>query len=159
MEPEFREKRPRSSEWTEVRCPPTAEGIARSAWVSGPVFVISTLIECDLPDGAGVGLTWHLSLTRKGKRARPTDARRVLRAFDLVGVEEDNHHPGQARQFFQPVDPAHRVSCECKTSEEQIVEPDGFRWSNPRPGQGACRGCELEDVMGVPCRLHAKGAA
>lgn len=147
----LRERRPDSG-WQEIPCPWTIEGLSRSAWESGPLRVLSALIEADLPDGAGVGLQWHVSISRKGRRPREKDLRRALRAFGMVEAEEDNHHPGVARHFFLPVDPMHRVDCECKRSDEQIVEPDGYRWSNSR--QGTCRGCEIAPLTGRPCSLH-----
>lgn len=127
--------------------------IEGAVYERGPLRVITTLEMAELPDGAGVGPQWHVSVSRAGKRPRPADVERVLRVFDLLGAEEDNHHPGIARHFWMPVDPAHRVDCECKVDEVMVVEPDGYRWSNARAESG-CRGCEYERLIGQPCRLH-----
>jgi hypothetical protein len=135
---------------TSVRWQRVASVSCGEIWQSGPLRVISALDIANLPKG-GVGPQWHISVTRNGKRASDLELRRALRAFDMVGAEEDNHHPGNARHFFMPVDPAERVECECKTTEETVVERDGYRWSNS-PVQ--CRGCEWERLFGRTCRLH-----
>lgn len=129
-----------------------------SLWQNGTTWVISTLVDAELPDGSGVlGPQWHLSITRHAggrvRRPAPQDIRRARRAFGLQAAEEDNHHPGNARHLFMVVDPAKRVDCECKTDEQLVVEPDGFKWTNPK--DGPCRGCELAGLTGKPCPLHA----
>lgn len=162
-----RERRPRSREWRELPVPSAVYGArsgahaasrvhAASRWRRGPVIVISTLVDAELPgEGGGVGPTWHASITRLGKRPRPRDVERFLRDFDLVGAEEDNHHPGAARNFFLPVDPALRGQCECKTTEDVITEADGYQWTNPKStALEPCRGCELETMRGKPCPVH-----
>lgn len=162
MTTQNRERRPRGSEWHEVFIPGDASDvadIAASAWVSGPLRVISALSMAELPDGSGeVGPQWHISITRKGKRPKPTDVRRALRAFGMVGTEEDNHHPGNARHFWLPVDPARRVECECKATEVNVTDADGYRWTN-EPAPELCRGCELEGLIGKPCPLHTEARA
>lgn len=154
---DLREMRPKGRDWAETTCPASIEGIARSAWRSGPLLAFSTLVEADLPDGSGVGLQWHLSVSCAGARPTNQEVKRALRAFKLKGAEEDNHHPGVARHFWRPVDAKHRVTCECKASEETIREADGYTWTNPR--DGACRGCEFERLLGKPCPLHRAPAA
>lgn len=49
-----------------------------------------------------------------------------------------------------------RVECECKADERTVVEPDGYRWTTPHD-EKACRGCELERMMGAPCTIHRGG--
>lgn len=151
------ERRPTLPGWEEVAGAWKSVGtLAASAWsrTSSGVFVISSLQMAELPSGKGTGPQWHVSVSRLGKRPRDIDVRAALRAFGLVGAEEDNHHPGIARQFWLPVDPRHRVDCECKAEEEVVVEADGYRWTNPRPGEGPCRGCELARAKGTTCSLH-----
>lgn len=140
---------------------PTASGWIRvalvengSVWESGPLRVISTLDQAELPDRAGIGPQWHVSITRRGRRPHPKDVRRALRAFGLVGAEEDNHHPGNARHFWRPVDPSHRVECECKEDEVLVTDAGGYQWTNPPEGE-PCRGCEFERLTGKRCPLHA----
>lgn len=150
-----REKRPSSSAWkgpkrTEL---PVAGVIASSGWVNGSTIVISTLEMAKLPDGSGVGPQWHLSVSVNGRRARGHEVRHVLRDFGMVGAEEDNHHPGIARNFWIPLDPSKRVECECKTNEDIIREPDGYTWTNPKE-ETACRGCELAMLVWRPCPIH-----
>jgi hypothetical protein len=137
-----------------------AAAIAASLWQNGTTFVLSTLVDAELPDRSGRGLQWHLSVTRRKRgdlhrqpeRPEPEDVRRARRAFGLAETEEDNHHPGVARHFWMPVDPAKRVECECKTDETTVVEGDGYRWTNPK--EGPCRGCELAALTGTPCTVH-----
>jgi hypothetical protein len=121
--------------------------------------VISSLVDADLPDGSGVGPQWHVSVSARGKRPDDRQVRRALKAFGLVGAEEDNHHPGIARHFWRPVDPAHRVDCKCKATEEIITEADGYRWTNPKTSTTeTCRGCDIAPVTGKPCPIHGAKA-
>lgn len=118
----------------------------------------------ELPQSKGVGPTWQVSVSdaSEGIASRPSEEQKrlALCAFDMLGTEEDNHHPGNARHFFQPCDPAERVDCECKTTETQVTDPDGYRWSNTT--DGSCRGCELAKALAGtpsarPCPLHDFG--
>lgn len=156
------ERRPSGREWLEVRNPAAPVGswvLACSTWSDGRLFVISTLVDAELPDGSGAtGLQWHVSISRgKGKRAKPLEIRRALRAFDFVSAEEDNHEPGAARHFWMPVDPSRRVDCECKETEDVITDRDGFKWSNPKD-PSECRGCQYARMFGKPCPIHASEA-
>jgi|GEM_PF-2458543 len=152
----MREPQPRGHAWRTMRVPSsawTSGVISQSMWTDGRLSVVSSLINADLPDGSGVGPQWYVSVSRFGKRPKPAELARAQRAFGIVGWEEDNHHPGHARHYFRPVDPAHRVECECKTSETTHVEPDGYRWTNPT--DEPCRGCEFWAQHGNPCPIHA----
>lgn len=157
-------KSPAGASWTMVNL---ASGLWRH--VSG-IQVISKLEVVPYPDDETVsGPQWHVSVTRAGKRGivRPyqSDVDLALADFDMVGAEEDNHEPGMARHFWMPVDPAHRVDCQCKADEDLIVEPDGHTWTNPKSGEGLCRGCEQELLFARkglpprPCPIHSKGVA
>lgn len=146
-----RERLPLLPGWVEIRGERPA-AISISAWQRGPTCVISALELAELPDGAGVGPQWHISISRCGKRPKEHDIRRAQRAFGFVGGEEDNHHPGNARHFWIPVDPAHRVDCQCKEDETTVVDGDGYTWTNPK--EGPCRGCEFARTIGKPCPLH-----
>lgn len=148
---ELSERRPRTREWSRAEFIPVP-CVSASAWRAGEIYVLSTLIHADLPRGGGQGLQWHMSISRSGKRPKPHQVRRVLRAFGMEEAENDNHHPGVAQNYFMVVDPAGRVGCECKVEEETIVESDGFRWTNPREGE--CRGCEYQATYGRPCPIH-----
>ncbi len=155
---ELRERWPSGGDWQQVATTPElrAQALSISVWVSGPVCAISALERADYPDGSGeAGPQWHISITRKRKRPKPTDVRRALRAFRMVGTEIDNHHPGNAQHFWMPVDPTRRVDCECKTDEVLVVDPDGYTWTNPHD-PAECRGCEATRLLGKPCPIHAK---
>lgn len=142
--------------WRRRTSPPLSPApIRASAWQLGPVVVLSALELVKAPDGQGDEIPqWHISIADVGKRPSPKHVRRALRAFGMVGAEEDNHHPGNARHFWMPVDPARRVACECKEDEAVVVEPDGYRWTNPHEGEGPCRGCEFAAIAGRPCSIH-----
>lgn len=149
------ERRPTRGNWERA---PLRFPFLTSAWRCGPVTVISALENAEYPDGVGAGPQWHISVTRRGQRPGAADVERALRAFRMVGTEEDNHHPGSARHFWLPVDPSKRVDCQCKSDEEVIVEADGYTWTNPRPETGEeCRGCEFGRRFAArPCPLHAE---
>lgn len=155
------ERRPEGV-WTETPWPFGPKANA-SAWRSGPIMVMSELVDAEYPDGSGHGPQWLVSISSKGKRPKPKQVRRALRAFGMVGAEEDQHHPGIARHFWRPLDPARRVDCQCKVDEETIEDGDGYRWTTPV--DGPCRGCEYRELTGSPCpihdgeHLHEQGAA
>lgn len=151
------ERQPHGGGW-ERMAPPALDGrvLSVSRWRYGRILVISALEDAEYPDGNGRGPQWHLSVSRSGVRPSAADVRRAQRAFRMVGTEEDNHHPGNARHFWLPVDPAHRVTCQCKDDEDVIRETDGYTWTNPRPESGeGCRGCEFERLKGKPCPIHS----
>lgn len=159
------ERRPPASGWwhrvTTHRPDPRAT--AETAWRRGHLVVISSLLDAELPGGEGkVGPTYHVSISYKTRRPKPHHVRSALRDFGMAEAEEDNHHPGVARHFFLPLDPAYRGVCECKTSEVQVTEPDGYRWSQAAEG---CRGCELEAQLVArglpanPCSIHGPARA
>lgn len=128
------------------------------------LLVISSLTYAKAPRGPDVILQWHVSVSRsiRSGPTAPTDEDLLLvrRAFGMVDAEEDNHHPGNARHLWLPVNPARRVGCECKDDEIQVTEPSGYVWSqavastvHPR----WCRACEIAVLTRRPCPLH--GAA
>lgn len=123
------------------------------------IRAISTVVMAKAPNGPEVIPQYHISFSLIAGEARATDrdCAVCLASFHLTGADEDNHEPGRARHFWMPLDPRHRVECECK-DETIIVEPDGHRWSTPRDGS-ECYGCNHEADMrahGVerPCTIH-----
>ncbi len=141
--------------WSRGQDVPKWEGVLSiSTWHLGMTTVISALEWAEYPDGVGEGPQWHISVSAQGTRPRSTDVRRALRAFGIghLQYDEDNHHPGNARHFWVPVDPDHRVACQCKTDETLVTEADGYRWSNPK--NGPCAGCETAPLFGKVCPLH-----
>lgn len=149
------EKRPTGGSWKPWKAPPPvlwAESVVScSLWGKRSIRVISALELVKYPTGDEIGPQWHISISTKGER--PKNVFAILRDFGMSHGEEDNHHPGIARHFWLPIDPAHRADCECKADEVTIVEPDGYRWTNPRDGE--CRGCQLESMTGRKCPMHA----
>lgn len=153
---------PRGAGWLLRRSIPLPGAGVAYSWARGDLTVVSSLEVCELPDGSGeVGPQWHLSVMFKGHRAKDKMTRKALAAFGFVGerFDEDNHSPSDARHFFLCVDPARRVTCACKVTEDLVVDGDGFAWTNPKPETGEkCRGCEWERDMGKPCPIHGAGA-
>jgi hypothetical protein len=161
----LREKRPRRNQgWMEMPCPREARWattLTASAWAKGAVRVISEMCNAELPGASGAsGPTWHISVSRLARRPHDRDVEHALRDFGLTGAEEDNHHPGNARHFFLVIDPAFRGLCECKTTEDVIVDPDGYEWTNPKEfDPEGCRGCEHARLLGArgkPCPIHGR---
>jgi len=76
--------------------------------------------------------TFHVSASVPDQDRRATDAEMdiVRRDFDMEDAEEDNHSPGVARHLFRPAHlPKGTVGiCGCKEDEEEVVEPDGYKW-------------------------------
>jgi hypothetical protein len=128
----------------------------RFAWRAGPLLAISSVNMMQLPGApaGATGWTWLVSVSSRGRRAKAHEIRRALRAFGMQLAEEDNHQPGMARMFFMPVDVAFRGVCECKVDEDVIVEADGYRWQNPKEGEGRCRGCTYALATGLRCSIH-----
>jgi hypothetical protein len=135
------------------RLPPNPSILSYSAWSNGKLLAFSALETAQLPDGSGVGLQFHISISANGKRVDSKTARRALAAFRLQDAEEDNHEPGVAKHFWLPVDPEHRVDCECKATEVQVTEADGHRWSSDRD-PAKCGGCALAAIKGGSCPVH-----
>lgn len=158
-------KKPRGL-WQRMRWEPPAHDrgvLGGAAYANGSLITISTLDLAEYPDGKGIGLQWHVSISRPGlpfRRATDAEIARALEDFDLVGAEEDNHEPGRSRHFWQPLDPSHRVDCECKTTEQRVVEPDGHTWSAPQDAR-ECAACELvaRGIAVKPCPVHMRAAA
>jgi hypothetical protein len=152
------EKRPKKRGWVERSVPPevyrAATSTAISGWTCGPIFVLSTLAEMDMPDGDGTGPTWLVTISANRQRPAQWQVDKVLADFDMLEAEEDNHAPGRTRGFFLVVDPARRVPCPCK-DEELVTEPDGFTWARDTSGQ-PCIGCLTEAAFGMPCPEHSR---
>lgn len=114
---------------------PDAEAV-QHVWSRGRLRVLSSLIHAEFR--GQLRWQWLVTVSASGPRGRQraTDVElsRALRDFGMERAEEDNHQPGVSRAFFllcdaKPDDPA---VCECKETEEVIVEPDGFAWSKAR---------------------------
>lgn len=142
-------------------------GQSADAWIhlATSTQVLSSLQMAEQPRSGTTGPQWHVSIVDRSEREprRPSSRQVALArcAFGMLEAEEDNHHPGAARQFWMPLDPSERVDCECKTEEVVVREADGFEWTNPK--DGACRGCDLERAMqrlgsSRPCPIH-RGSA
>lgn len=77
----------------------------------------------------------YTGVDRTRSRSTDEEVAVALRDFGMAGAEEDNHQPGIIRMFFLLADlrPGEEgIQCECKSDEQVVVEPDGFRWSRTR---------------------------
>lgn len=158
LTPGPRRPRPTARGWVYIG-PTLIDGVRALVFERKRIRVLSSMhSRAKYPVGDGAGPQWHISVSRiPGHRASAREVGIALRAFGMSGAEEDNHHPGVARHYWLPVDPAFRVGCECKVEEVTIVEPDGYSWTNPREGS-ECRGCEYEVKFGRPCPFHGDPA-
>lgn len=106
-------------------------------WRSGTLIALSgyEMSEKKLPSGLELLLPhYHVSVSDNGRRASDDAVRSVLADFDMEGADEDNHLSGIARNFWMVADGRKREPpCECKATEETIVEPDGYQWQKERP--------------------------
>jgi hypothetical protein len=143
-------RRPAGREWVFIDRMMN-DGLLMYHYRSGPILAVSSIQTCEMPDGKGLGQQWLVSVSAMGKRPKDHHVRRALRAFGMVGAENDTHHPGNAKHFWLPVDPARRVDCQCKTDEDVIVDGT-YAWTNPK--DGPCRGCEIAPLMKRPCPIH-----
>lgn len=134
------------------------EGEALSVWThpSG-LAVSSALHDAEYPDGSGTGPQYLIAISCAAD-TRPTleQCNQVLADFGMSDADEDNHYPGNTRQFWLPLDPAKRQACHCKEVEVTVTESDGYQWTTPE--NGPCRGCEFEGLTGTPCPRHPKPA-
>lgn len=155
------EMRPDGKGWKLVSRRPVGPVVYSSSTWTGPagLLVISELVRAELPDRSGSGPQWCLSISQSGHRPDGRQLHRALKVFGMLGAEEDNHEPGIARKFWRPLDPSKRLACECKADEEVIVEPDGYRWTNPVAGRAdpaQCRGCaHAAWHPGRRCPIHS----
>jgi len=153
------EKTPTGAAWQQSNHDVTQFTHSRhvSGWTRGRYFVISELVDTEMPDGSGdMGPSWHVSISKRGARVRDSKViRKMLRDFGMLGAEEDNHEPGEARNFWLVVDPMRRVDCECKTDETLHREANGQVWSSHVDPE-KCGGCLLAQLMpGRTCPVHA----
>lgn len=145
-------KEPRGPGWSEWPSSPTSplpRGARRWFWFATTVSTsgILAVSSLDNVDEEDRGLTWHVSISRftqRGARYVPEhatddDVAHALDAFRMTGAEEDNHvrvdgRAAVARHFWREVDPSKRTECQCKETEEVVVEPDGYTYTRPRGG-------------------------
>jgi hypothetical protein len=101
----------------------------RHAWRRGRITVLSTLAWTIF---LGEEM-WHymISVSARGNYATDDEVKRALRDFDMAPADEDNHESGAGvRKWFLPCSwkPGDPSVCECKATEQTIVEPTGYKW-------------------------------
>lgn len=102
-------------------------------WHSGDVIVCSSYCLSTYQKTSILVPQFHVSVTEHGARPSDEAVRAALADFGMEGADEDNHLPGRARHFWM-CDDGRKAEppCDCKATEETIVEPDGFRWQRKR---------------------------
>jgi hypothetical protein len=125
---------PAHARWEE-QAPWLHDGMAARVWQRGRIRVLSTLALFEFRGQPR--WQWHVSVSSAGHRPTDDQVDRALRDFKMAFAEEDNHSPGVARHFFlgcfpTPEEVATGTQCECKETEEVVVEPDGYTWSRER---------------------------
>lgn len=133
--------------------PPVALIADATTWRSHDgIVVLSALSIAPLPGTDDLhGPSWHLSVSHFGQRPTPEQTLTAIEAFAMPAYDEDNHHPGIARHLWCPVDEEYRNACECKLTEDLIVDGD-YEWTNDTTQP--CRGCAYADLAGAPCPIH-----
>jgi len=119
------------------------------------LVVISSLNHAYLPgtQDTEIGPQWHVSVSRAPERSLVADVERVVECFGMPAFDEDNHHPGIARHLWCPVDERYRQGCECKLTEQLIVDGD-YQWTTDVTAE--CRGCQYQKLFGPPCPIHQR---
>ena len=94
--------------------------------------VISAIEVASDPNDIDRGPEYHISISAHGQtRCTRNEARFVLKAFGIDGMEEDNHVPGGfVRNYWRPVaENLVGIECPCKEHEPAIIEDKGdFTW-------------------------------
>lgn len=70
---------------------------------------------------------FHISMTDNGERIPASLVDVILRQFDAVGFNEDNHLSGKARHFWKPITSDKPDICPCQDNEKPTVEGD-YTW-------------------------------
>jgi len=109
------------------------EGDIIHAWRNGTILALSSRhAAVESHKSKLVVPSFQLSISDRGRRPSDEVIRGVLADFDLEGAEEDNHSPGVARHFWLDEGRSVQPECECKKTEEIVVEPDGYQWQRDR---------------------------
>lgn len=123
---------PKGNAWAFRGCF-TVDGELLHHWANGTIVALASWYAGVASHHTKIVVpTRHLSISDGGRRASDDVIRGVLADFDFEGAEEDNHSPGLARHFWLDDGRALQPECECKSTEETIVEPDGYRWQRER---------------------------
>lgn len=122
-------KRPKTGNWNLFGPVTGGPNAVMYIHISG-AQVISDIVEIPPPEGKG--LEYHISvahMTPSGA-VRPDQLQidAMLRDFDMPAEGEDNHMPGVARHFWQPVHRPDEAQCHCFDNEKPHDEGGGFIW-------------------------------
>ena len=128
-------KRPKGKGWVEGPTAPVSEmfGYPSKYWFypERKIAVISAVEVASDPGEIELGPEYHISISKNRSRCSTNEARFVLKAFDMIDADEDNHVPGGfVRNYWKPVaENLIGYVCPCKEEEPAIVEDKGdFVW-------------------------------
>ena len=135
MESIIKPKRPTGIGWVfgGKTSPEISLGYDGEYWFfpSAGITVISAVEVAYDPGDIEKGPEYHVSVSQNRSRIDRNGARFVLKAFDMLDADEDNHVPGGfVRNYWMPVAENLRGNiCPCKDEEPAMVEDKGdFIW-------------------------------
>lgn len=127
-----RSPQPKGDAWSLAACF-SVDGDVIHRWVNGSIIACASRhAAVESHHSKLIVPSFHLSISDSGHRASDDVIRGVLADFNLEGAEEDNHQSGVARHFWLDEGRSVQPECECKRTEETVVEPDGYRWQKER---------------------------
>lgn len=113
-----------------------ADGQVIHRWVNGDIIACASRHSgIESKHSKLIVPCFHVSISQGGCRAGDDTIRSVLADFGLEGAEEDNHSSGKARHFWLDEGRVVQPECECKRTEETVIEPDGYRWQREQESQ------------------------
>lgn len=133
MKPEesvIKPKRPQGKGWRKLPSPEPwiTNRYPAEQWFHDEMGIsVISAVEVALDnDGVDVGPAFHVSMS-KGIRCTSNEAKVVLKHFDMLDAEEDNHVPnGMVRNYWLPVNQNLIGSeCPCKKTETPMKENKG----------------------------------
>lgn len=136
MENIIKPKQPKGAGWQFIRPYDESEnfGYGGEVWryPQQRLQVITAVEVASHAENIELGPEYHVSASKyPNQRCTRNEARFVLKAFDMLDADEDNHVPGGfVRNFWLPVAEKYRgFVCPCKDTETAFKENKGdFIW-------------------------------
>jgi len=118
-------KFPASPDWWLLDRVRVYRGFPAERYVSKYGHVAISAVETPEQEHEQMGPEYHVSISKNGARVSADEIPELLRIFDMLGADEDNHAAGIARHFWLPVaDKYAGYVCPCKETEHAITEGD-----------------------------------
>ena len=134
--PDPRSPQPKGNSWRLESCFTVDGGDVIHRWFNGDIVVCASRhagVESHKTKLIVPSVQVSVSIIG-GPRPNNDVVRSVLADFNLEGAEEDNHSSGIARHFWLDEGRTIQPECDCKATEETIIEPDGYQWQRERGG-------------------------